>query len=145
MSSVYSSAPIKSETQVPLAAEVVEEEAPQAGEFLPRTAAPELTINLSAMRELANSAARSAIDRHARKHTGKQAAGRLAGAACLFAASGGAGYWAMVDELQIAGYAAIGCGLAGLVLSFTALRGLVRFGKLHRAHNASEKAAAAAE
>ena len=34
---------------------------------------------MTAMRELANSAARSAIDKHVRKHTGKQVTGKLFG------------------------------------------------------------------
>jgi hypothetical protein len=62
-------------------------------EFVPRSAAPEAT-NMAAMRELANSAARTAIDKHQRKNTGKQAAGKLVGSLIVLACSLVLAYWA---------------------------------------------------
>lgn len=48
-----------------------------ADEFIPRCAAPEQTSDLAAMRELANSAARSAISSHAKKSGAKASSSRL--------------------------------------------------------------------
>lgn len=56
-------------------------------EFLPRAQAPEASVNMAAMRELANSAARSAIATHQQKHTSKRATGKLIGSAAVLAIS----------------------------------------------------------
>ena len=57
------------------------------GDYLPRTTAPEETLGLSAMRDLANTAARTAIETHIRKHTGRQAVGKLVTATLIIATS----------------------------------------------------------
>jgi hypothetical protein len=53
----------------------------------PRRPAPDLTANLSAMRELANSAANAAINQYARSKTSQRAQRRLLGAGLTLAAS----------------------------------------------------------
>jgi hypothetical protein len=84
----------------------------EPGEFSPRRAAPEVVASMSAMRDLANTAARSAIDQHVRKHTGQQATGRLIGACLTVALAAGLGYWAWkTHSLQAAAGAIIGGGL----------------------------------
>jgi hypothetical protein len=57
--------PVKNSAPKP-AAEAAEPE-PPTGEYSPRTAAPEQSHNLAAMRELANESARSAIRTHEKK------------------------------------------------------------------------------
>lgn len=96
----------------------------ESEEYSPRRTAPELPTNLSAMRDLANSAARSAIDRHVRKHTGRQAAGKLFTALLTVAASCLLSYWAWKTfSLQAAVGAGIG-GLAGVYWMMAAIRRL---------------------
>jgi hypothetical protein len=113
----------------PARVEQIVEEPP---EYLPRTAAPELPANLSAMRELANTAARTAIDRHVRKHTGRQAAGRLVAAGLTIATSALLSYWAWrAHSLQAGVGAGIG-GCVGLYWTLAALRRLLGAMRLSR-------------
>jgi hypothetical protein len=65
---------------------------PRAAELTPRTVAPEKSIDLSAMRELANLSAKAAIERHARGLLARASGSKLFTA--LFSATcGGALYW----------------------------------------------------
>jgi uncharacterized coiled-coil DUF342 family protein len=81
-------------------------------EFVPRSKAPEATVNLSAMRELANSAARSAINTHARRLTGKSAAARFGAGLLMSGFSAAVAYWAWTLHLMPAVIGAV----AGLLL-----------------------------
>jgi hypothetical protein len=58
-------------------------------EYIPRSQAPEQSVNLAAMRELANSAARSAISTHAKQRGGKRAAGSFVSFGVCVALSAG--------------------------------------------------------
>jgi len=105
--------------------------AAEPAEFSPRRTAPEQVANMSAMRDLANSAARSAIDRHVRKHTGQQAAGRLMGAFLTVGLSAGLGFWAWKsNSLQAAAGAIIGGGL-GMHWLLSAARRLFKLRRLN--------------
>jgi hypothetical protein len=101
-------------------------------ERCPRRPVPELATNISAMRELANTAARSAIDRHVRQHTGKQAAGKLLGAGLTIVASGLLGYWAVRAASLPAGVAAVIGGCAGCYWTWAAYRRLTAFRRLNQ-------------
>jgi len=101
-------------------------------DYLPRTTAPELPANMSAMRELANTAARTAIDQHVRKHSGRQAAGKLVSATLTILTSTLLSYWAWrAHSLHAAVGAGIG-GLAGMYWMLAALRRLVGAMRLSR-------------
>lgn len=94
-------------------------------EYVPRSAAPESHTHLSTLREVANVAARLAVDRHVRKQTGKKAASKLLGG--LLTSSGGvaAAYWAWrAGSLPGLVGAGIG-GLTGVVWVVTSLRQLL--------------------
>jgi hypothetical protein len=107
------------------------EEAEEAGEYSPRRTAPEIS-NMTAMRELANSAARSAIDKHVRKHTGKQVTGKLFGACLTVGTSLMLAYWAWkAQSLPAAVAAAIGSCI-GLYWTFAAVRRLFNLMRLNR-------------
>jgi len=123
-----------------VAASPLEEKVEEAGEFLPRTTAPELPANLSAMRELANTAARTAIDRHVRKHTGRQAAGRLVGAGLTIAASTLLAYWAWKGHSIQAGVGAGIGGGVGIYWTLAALRRLFGAMRLNRPLEAASPA-----
>jgi hypothetical protein len=72
------------------------------------------------MRELANTAARTAIDRHARKHKGKQATSKLFGASGTVALSAVLAYWAWnLQSPQVGAAAGIGV-IMGLYWSLSA-------------------------
>ena len=102
------------------------------GGFLPRSAAPELSADMSAMRELANDAARSAIESHIRKHTGKQATGKLLGAILTIAAGLLAAFWAWRAGSLGAGLAALlGIGL-GVHWTAAALRRIATVKRLNQ-------------
>lgn len=117
------------------AAEPVVEEPP---EYMPRTTAPELPANLSAMRELANSAARTAIDRHVRKHTGRQAAGRLVAAGLTISTSVLLSYWAWrAHSLEASVGAGIGSAI-GVYWTLAALRRLFGAMRLSRPQAAEQ-------
>ena len=64
------------------------------------------------MRELANTAARTAIDSHVRKRKGKQATGKLFGASATLVLSTVLGYWAWQLQSFDAG---AGAGIGGVV------------------------------
>lgn len=96
----------------------------QPEEYIPRSPAPEQS-NLAAMRELANSAARSAIQNHARTSGGKMAIRRLVGAVVTVLTSIFLGFWAIRAGSWAAGLgAAIGFSIGGhwcLLAAFKAL------------------------
>jgi hypothetical protein len=92
-------------------------------EYVPRSQAPEQSQNLAAMRELANSAARSAIEKHHQKSHGKQAAGRLLGAGIVLLGSALLGYWAWHSHSLAAG---VGAAIGLVTGTLWALRGLGR-------------------
>jgi hypothetical protein len=106
-------------------------EVEEAAEYSPRRPAPELS-SMSAMRELANSAARSAIDKHVRKHTGKQATGKLFGAFLTVCCSVVLAYWAWHEQSLPATVGAVIGGCAGLYWTFAAVRRLFILMKLNR-------------
>lgn len=108
-------------------------------DYVPRSQAPEQSQNLAAMRELANSAARSAIEKHHQKSHGKQAAGRLLGAGILLLGSALLGYWAWHTHSLLA---AIAAGIGLLCGTLWALRG---FGRLLNSLKLSRPPAAPAD
>ena len=94
------------------------------------------------MRELANTAARSAIDKHVRKHTGKQATGKLFGACLTVCASLVLAYWAWYGQsLPATVGAAIG-GCVGLYWTWAAVRRLFSLMRLNQEQPAVEDEAA---
>ncbi|MEX2175311.1 MAG: hypothetical protein WD872_13195 [Pirellulaceae bacterium] len=80
-------------------------------EFTPRYPAPELKSGLAAMRELANSAARTAIVKHARRSGGRAALAQSLGAVMTLGCGALAAYWAWRTHSLPAG-AGAGIGLA---------------------------------
>jgi hypothetical protein len=133
------------EAEVPLeeAPAAADGELPENDNYSPRRTAPELSTNMSAMRDLANTAARSAIDRHVRKNTSRQAAGRLFSACLTVAASLLLAYWAWkAFSLQAAVGAAIG-GFAGAYWVLAALRRIFSIMRLNKpgANDAEEAGA----
>ena len=84
------------------------------------------------MRDLANSAARSAIDQHVRKHTGKQATNRMIGAVLTLTASTVLGYFAWQDSSVQAGAGAIIGGGLGVYWLLAALRRVLKLMRLNR-------------
>lgn len=110
-------------------------------QYVPRSMAPELGSDLSAMRELANSAARSAIDRHIRRRTQQQATGKLFGA-CLSLTTGLVlWYWAWkTKSFSAASAAALGCALGGSWV-VAALRRVAKVRQLNNLEGAPEAAA----
>jgi hypothetical protein len=101
----------------------------QPTEYSPRRTAPELSTDLSAMRDLANSAARTAIDQHIRQHTSRRATQRLLGAFVIVVLSLAMGYWAWrIHSFQ----AALGAGLGGAIGSYWTLTALRRLSGLKR-------------
>jgi hypothetical protein len=108
-----------------------------------RRTAPKLNENLSAMRDLANTAARSAIDRHVRKHKGKQAAGTIFIALLTLGFSGVASYRAWQLHSLEAGVAAGIGGAAGAYWLLASLRRLLSLMRLRQPHG--DKAASHGE
>ena len=105
-------------------------------EFVPRSQAPEMTSDLAAMRELANSAARSAIAKHQRKTTGKHVTGRLVGIGVVLAASGALAYWAWsIPSITAAVGASVGF-TASLYWCTRALGRMMSSARLHRPYEA---------
>jgi hypothetical protein len=92
-------------------------------EYVPRSQTPEQLANLAAMRELGNSAARSAIETHHQKSGNKQVAGRLLAAGVVLLGSALLGYWAWEISSVTAG---VGAAIGLLVGSLWALRGFAR-------------------
>jgi hypothetical protein len=87
---------------------------------------------MTAMRELANSAARSAIDKHVRKHTGKQVTGKLFGACLTVCTSLVLGYWAWKAQSLPATVAAAIGSCIGLYWMWAAIRRLFSLMRLNR-------------
>lgn len=113
--------------------------------YVPRTTAPEQTLGLSAMRDLANTTARAAIDTHIRKHTGRQAVGRLFTAILILAISGTVSIWARWTHSLPAGVAGgIGAAL-GLLGTLAALRRMLSVMRLNRPQTSEQPAAPANE
>lgn len=82
-------------------------------DYLPRQKAPELTTDLAAMRELANSAARTAIVKHQKRSGHQQAMVKSVGAGMTLTCSLGAAYFAYVNHsVPAAAGAAIGLAAA---------------------------------
>ncbi|MDX1945416.1 MAG: hypothetical protein SFU86_08405 [Pirellulaceae bacterium] len=101
----------------------------KAEEYIPRCQAPEQGVNLAAMRELANSAARSAIQSHASRRGGKTARGRLLGSGASLVVGAFAGIFAILQGSWLLGgcsalalVAAAYCGMNGLRSAFDSLR-----------------------
>jgi hypothetical protein len=86
----------------------------QPPQFLPRSRAPELTTNLAAMREVANSAARDAIAKHQRRTGGQKALAQSVGAVLTLFCATAAAYFAW-RKLSLPAGVGAGIGLlAGL-------------------------------
>jgi hypothetical protein len=110
-----------------------QESRPEPSEdYLPRTTAPEQTLGLSAMRDVANDAARNAIETHIRKHTGRQAAGRLFTAVLIIGISSVLAWWAWRFHSQPAGIGAGVGAAAGLLSTLAALRRIASVMQLNR-------------
>jgi len=108
-------------------------------EYSPRRAAPELSTNLTAMRDLANSAARTAIDQHVRKHSSRRATQKLLGACVTVGCSLVLAYWAwQLHSLQ----AAIGAGVGGAIGSYWTMAALRRLSGIKRLDRETENQAA---
>jgi hypothetical protein len=108
-------------------------------EFLPRSQAPEASANLAAMRELANSAARSAIATHQQKHTSKRATGKLIGSLVVLALSLGLVFVAWQASSLAA---AIGAGVGIAVSCWGMSAGLWRLLQSMQLKRPGEKGAA---
>jgi hypothetical protein len=97
--------------------------------YVPRSSAPESQTHLSALREVANVAARVAVGRHTRRQVARAAAGRLLRGLLTAAGGGAAAYWAwQAQSLPGLAGAAIGglTGLAWMTAAFKQLLGLLR-------------------
>ena len=95
------------------------------------------------MRELANTAARSAIDLHVRQRTVRKAIGKLVGACATVTASFVVGYWAFrVPSLPAMVAAGIG-GCVGCYWTWAALRRLAALRRINQAQLQAEQALAA--
>lgn len=78
-------------------------------EYVPRSQAPEQNLNLSAMRELANDTARSAIQTHAKKSGGDLALAKMIAAAAGIAVAGVSSFYS--EQHPILSYLGVGGGL----------------------------------
>ncbi len=103
----------------------------EVAEYSPRRTAPELS-SMSAMRELANTAARSAIDKHVRTHSGKLATGKLFGACLTVCISLVLAYWAWHGRSLPATVGAVIGVCLGLHWTLAAVRRLFSLMKLNR-------------
>jgi hypothetical protein len=113
---------------------------PEPEEMSPRAVAPEKHVNLSAMRELANLSAHTAIDHHAQRQARLAGWGRLPVA--VLAAGVGVGLmwvWQTTGTNEVAFYASIGSFLVALLwgLRCANLRGPTMFSKSRRFGNRS--------
>ena len=91
------------------------------------------------MRDLANSAARTAIDQHVRRNTSQRATQKLFGACITVGYSLVLAYWAWrVHSLQ----AAIGAGFGGAIGGYWTLAALRRLSGLKRLDRETETLAA---
>jgi hypothetical protein len=96
----------------------------QPAETIRRPPPAEQTIDLAAMREVANTAARSAIERHYQNSRGDRGTGRLFAAGFVLLVSALLGCWAWQTSSVPA---AVGAGIALLAGGLWAMRG---FGRL---------------
>jgi hypothetical protein len=100
-------------------------------EYIPRSPPPEMNANLAAMRELANSAARTAIAKHHRKHTNKKATSKILGAGALLVCSLLLGGWAWYTWTLIPAIgAAVGLSISSLWCCLAIVR-MLRAMRLH--------------
>jgi chromosome segregation ATPase len=122
-----SSAPAPSEppaTSAPPASVVAaSQEASAVTPYRPRATAPELSTDLKAMRELANSACRTAIVKHQKHRGGREVLSQLVGIVLALVVSGVVAGVAIALKSWLAGFAA----LAGFVaVAYWSLRAMVR-------------------
>lgn len=110
------------ESPKPVAAPAVVPEPVQPGEYVPRSAAPEQGVNLAAMRELANTAARSAIKTHAKRRGLERALAKAIGLGVTLVLSLVLTYWAVGQGLWLAAGAAFAGFVVSTVWGFQALR-----------------------
>lgn len=82
--------------------------------YVPR-AAPELTANLAAMRELANSSARTAIDTSSKRKQARRATSKLVLAVSAIGTAVALGWLSMRTHSLLSYYAALSAGLAALL------------------------------
>jgi hypothetical protein len=82
-------------TPAPAATPAVAAEPVDPESFMPRSHAPEVNSDLAAMRELANSAAKSAITTHAKRRQGQRIANRLVYSSMALFTTVGMAAWAM--------------------------------------------------
>ncbi|ADB16838.1 Chromosome segregation ATPase-like protein [Pirellula staleyi DSM 6068] len=94
-------------------------------EFIPRCAAPEQTCDLAAMRELANSAARSAISSHAKKSRGQTGRSRLWLTAVAGAMAVGCIAWGALSASLLFIGAGLGCLLLTGILGASSFVGVI--------------------
>ena len=92
------------------------------GEFVPRARAPEVVSNLQSLRDLANTSARSDIDKHRRRRHEALALLLWFVAIVAVAVGGTAFYWAMsLGIFTMAGYSAMGSLALSACCAFQAL------------------------
>jgi hypothetical protein len=126
---VESRAPAVVNKEPPASAENSEPDAPrEAVQLVARSAPPELSVNLQAMRELANMTARGAIDKHAQGRWSRAALGNTAlGVACLVS-----GPWLMVRETLLGSFTRA-AGLVALIGGiFWLCRGALLFNNIRQ-------------
>lgn len=83
--------------------------------YVPRSTAPEASSKLAAMRELANSSARSAIHTSTKRRHAKHLSGKLGMSIFAVAAAISLGWLALQTHSTLSFYAAIGACVAGLL------------------------------
>lgn len=115
-------APAAPPAPAPVTAEPASKLTPEA--YVPRSNAPESPTHLSALREVANVAARVAVGRHTRRQAARAAAGTFLRGLLSSAGGAAAAYWAwQVQSLPGLAGAAIG-GLMGVAWTVAALKQL---------------------
>jgi hypothetical protein len=99
---------------------VAEEEPFDPAKYIPRSTAPELASNLAAMRELANSSARGAIDTSKKRRQTRSAGNKLLMSMLAFASAVSLGWLSMRTHSAISYYAALSAGAAAFLWSLHA-------------------------
>jgi hypothetical protein len=84
------------------------------------------------MRDLANTAARTAIETHIRKHTGRQAIGKLVTATLIITTSTVLAFWSWRSHSVAAGIGAGVGAAAGVWWTLAALRRIANVSRLNR-------------
>ncbi len=135
-------APAPASVSVENAADAVEQ---PLTDYTPRRAAPELTSSLNAMRDLANSAARTAIDQHVRQHTSRRATQRLLCACLTVGCSAVVAIWAWRVHSLHAAAGACASGAIGIYWTLAALRRMSGLKRLERETEPVAEAAVPAE